>query len=57
MHTSALRVNVEGRIHFEEVGEDGTVILKWIMEWCDGRARTGSILFGFGPSGWILCSQ
>jgi hypothetical protein len=42
---------------FEDIGEDGTIILKWILDWCDGRARTGSILLGFGTNGWILCTQ
>jgi hypothetical protein len=37
--------------------EDGTIILKWILECCGGRARTGSILLGFGTSGWNLGIQ
>jgi hypothetical protein len=57
MNTGVLWVNLREEYHLEDICEDGNIILKWILECCDGRARTGSIMLGFGTGGWILCTQ
>jgi len=43
-----------GKIHFEDLGVDGRIILKWILKKSFRRARTGLIWFWVGKSDGLL---
>jgi hypothetical protein len=54
MHTGFLLVNLKERDHLEELGTDGRIVLKCVLEKLDWRALTGLIKLGTGKSDWLM---
>jgi hypothetical protein len=45
---------VEERNYVEDLGKDGTMILKWILKESDVRSWTGLVWLKIGSSGGLL---
>ena len=54
VHTGFWWENPKGGDHWEDLGVDGKIILKWIFEKCDGKAWTGLLWLRIGTGGWRL---
>jgi hypothetical protein len=46
VHTGIRWVKLKERVHLEDLGVDGRIILKWISKKWDGEAETGLICSG-----------
>jgi hypothetical protein len=44
----------KGRYHWEELGIDGRITLKWILDISDGRVWTQFMLLGIEASGGLV---
>jgi len=53
----AYSVLVGGKMHFEDLGVDGRIILKWFLKKWFGRVWTGLIWFWVATSGGLLCTR
>jgi hypothetical protein len=57
VHTGFQWGNLREGDHIEDLGIDGRVILKWILEKWDGGTWTRSILLRVGTGGRLLCMR
>jgi hypothetical protein len=57
MHTGLKLRNLKERYHVDNLGIDGSVLLKGILKKSVGRARTGLIWLRIWTSGGILCTR
>jgi hypothetical protein len=68
VHTGLWWVKLKERVHLQDLGVDGMIILKWISKRWDGEAWTGVFCSGYGqvagtcecgnePSGSIECGE
>jgi hypothetical protein len=46
--------NLKGRVHLEDLGVDGSILLKWIVKKFDGRTRPTFIWIRIGNNGGLL---
>jgi hypothetical protein len=46
--------NPKGKVHLEDLGVDGSIILKWLLGKYGGKVWTGCIWFRIGTSGGRL---
>jgi hypothetical protein len=51
VHTGFWWGDLRERDHLEDLGVDGTRILKWIFKKCNGEARTGLVWLRIGRGG------
>jgi hypothetical protein len=54
MHTKSWSENLTGRGHKEDLGVDGRIVLKWILEKWGGKVWAGFIWFRTETSGRLL---
>jgi hypothetical protein len=47
--------DMQERNHFEDLGLDGRIILKWIFKKWEGEAWTGLLWLRIGTGGGCLC--
>jgi hypothetical protein len=54
IYTGLWWVKLKERIHLQDLGVDGRIILRWISKRWDGEAWTGLIWFRIGTGGGHL---
>jgi hypothetical protein len=54
MHTEFWCRNVKEKTYLEALGENWSIILKWILQTQEGRVGTGFIWLLIGTSGGLL---
>jgi len=54
VHTEIWWENLKKRDNLEELGEDGRIILEWVVNKCDRGTWTGLICLRTGTGGGLL---